>query len=431
MTHPARHLRAPLALAAACALVAHAPTPAAASFDEFADRNSPKNVEIRSEHIHLTLKGELELELHDLQGEGGPGFDSPTDTRTIGTRSPNVEIDSFWLALRVGLAEGLGVYSVLEFTARDASAGAAWFDLRVREPQWLEHHVELGYHTSIVKVNRRTERYPLIASIYWREPEIHLAYEGVADLGDHVTLELGASLAMMRPLSFTGVQESTSQAGTINVLSYGGAKTFSGNGPVAGGRLRLGVHGAYLDAFGFVGELASEAGTDVLRAGLPNYRDYPGYDAEAEGGRTFWWAGGRLGYDGHRLHALAEAIASQEGQLRRWGFYAQLSYQIPLREAPTVFHTIEPLVRYERYLIQDSTVVGASGRALRSTALSNAVSWDYDILTLALETMVYRDLLRLRLEYYVIDEQNGVPALDVANAAFRNDELLVQAELRF
>lgn len=44
---------------------------------------------------------------------------------------------------------------------------------------------------------------------------------------------------------------------------------------------------------------------------------------------------------------------------------------------------------------------------------------------------VHRDLVRLRVEYSFIEEGNGVPDLGLPDAPFRNDELLVQAELRF
>ena len=433
MDHPARRClpRLALALALAGASFALPVRPASASFDEFAEGYSPTNVEIAARWVVLTLKGEVELELHDLEGEGGPGYDSPTDTRTIGTRSPFVEIDSFWLAVRVGFGEGLGAYSVLEFTTDDARVGAVWFDFRATAPGWLEHHAEVGYHTPIVTIDRRSERYPLIGTSYWRQPEVHAAYEAVFTLAERVRLEVGLSLAMMRPLDLAGVQESTHQRGTINVLTYGASRVFSGNGPVGGGRLRLEAWGAFVEGFGFVGKLASEAGTDMLRSGFSNYRDLDGHPADGDGPRDFWWVGGRVGYADHGVFALAEGIYSREGLLRRWGVYGQLSYRIRLREEPSWFHALEPLVRYEVYRIVGSTEVQESGRALRSTAPINAVSWDWDILTLSLTAQVYRDILRIRLEYYFIWEHNGVSALDIAGESFRNDELLVQIELRF
>ena len=199
-----------------------------AAFDEFSDKHSPTHFMLTAKDLTLIIKGELELEFHDIEGRGGPGHDSPTDRKTLGTRSPFVEIDGFWLALRVGLGRHIGVFSVLEFRPDRAGVGAVWADSRWTGPAWLAHHVEAGYHTPIVKVDRRTERYPLIATAFWREAELHLAYEARARLAHGVHLDLGASLAMMRPLDLAGVQESESQAGTINVLGLGPARTDCG-----------------------------------------------------------------------------------------------------------------------------------------------------------------------------------------------------------
>jgi hypothetical protein len=412
-----------------CVVLAVAASPATA-FDEFSEENSPTHFMLRAKDLTLILKGELELELHDIEGEGGPGHDSPTDQKTLGTRSPFVEIDSLWLALRVGIGQHIGVFSVLEFRPDGAGVGAVWADARWTGPTWLEHHAEAGYHTPIVKVDRRTERYPLIATAFWREPELHLAYEARMRLARRVHLDLGASIAMMRPLALAGVQDSRSQAGTINILGSGPADTMSGNGPVGGGRLGLDVYGAFIEGFGFVGRLAAEGGTDVLRSALPNYRHLDGYH-EGNAYGDFFWAGGRVGYHGHGVHAWVEGIYARQDLLERWGAYAQASWRIPLPVGGGWLPAVEPLVRVETFRILGGDDVQTSGHALRSTAPANAASWDHDALTLALITEVYRDLFRVRVEYSFLREHNGVPGLGVGDAPIRNDELVVQLELRF
>ncbi len=412
-----------------CTLLLGAPE-AGASFDEYSDDNAPRNLVIQAQDLTLTLKGEVELELHDLQGKGGPGYDSPTDTRTIGTRSPFVEIDGFWLALRVGLDEGLQVNSLLEFWQQGARVGAVWGDWRARAPGWLEHHVELGYALPIVAIDRGTERYPLLGTVYWREPEFHVAWEGSAALGERVALELGGSLAMMRPLQYAPVQDSRSQPSTISILASGPARAYSGNGPVAGGRLRLSGWGLFVEGFGFAGRLAAQYGTQVLDE-LYNYKDLPGYAPSSRSNQDFHWYGGRLGARLWGATALVEAITSREGLLRRQGAYAQLGYRLSLRDPSSWFHTLAPVVRYGTYRIADGARVQSSGRALRSTAPVYAGAWDYDVLTVALACLAYRDLLRLRVEYALVTEHNGVPDLDLASEDFDNNELVIQAELRF
>ncbi|MGB0590191.1 MAG: hypothetical protein ACPGU1_10970 [Myxococcota bacterium] len=398
--------------------------------DEFDDARSPTHFVLASEHLTLTLKGELEVELHDLEGKGGPGFDSATDTLTIGTRSPFVELDAFWLALRLGFGHGLAVNSVLEFSTTGARLGAVWADWRITAPCWLSHHVELGYALPIAAVDRRTERYPLLATQFWRSPEMHLAWEGRFLPDGPVTVDLGLSLGFMRPLHLMGVQDSTAQTGTINVLAAGPAEPFSGNGPVGGGRLKLSAFGAFVEVYGFLGSLSDEAGTDVLRSAFSSYRNLPGYDEETGGSHAYHWVGGRVGYVDHGVYVWAEGVLSKEGLLSRQGFYVQASVAIPLG-LEVFLHTIEPLVRFERAHIEGSTEVLSSGRALRSPALIDAVAWDWEVWTAAVALSVYRDLVLVRAEYALLFEDNGVPGLGTPTEPFRNDEFTLQIQLRF
>lgn len=428
MHHPVRVIAA---FAVCLPLVAAATVRADDRRDEFAESRSPTHFELTSGPLRLALKGAVKLELHDLQGEGGPGYDSPTDTKTLGTRSPFVEIDSFALAFRLGLGESLELDTEVAFSTSSAAVNAVWLDWHVTGPSWLSHHVEAGYAPPIAKAYRRSERHPLVGTIAWRSPEIHAAYEATFRLADRVSIEAGASIAMMRPLALATVQDSRGQASSLSVLAYGGAKPFSGNGPVGGGRLRVTAYGAFAEAFAFAGRLAAEGGTDVLRAGLMNYRRLPGYDASGNTYGRFRWFGGRAGYEDFGVHAWAEAIVFQEDLLTRWGAYAQASYAIPiLRETPWLRH-IEPLVRAELYRIRDAaTPIDADG-ALRSPAIVNASSWDWDVLTIGLIAEVYTDLLKVRAEYTFLREHNGVPVLSVADEPVRNNELVIQAEVRF
>ncbi|MFT7621118.1 MAG: hypothetical protein ACI9WU_000279 [Myxococcota bacterium] len=402
------------------------PSSAAWALDQFSDQHSKPNFVLRAPRLTLALKGELELELHDLQGEGGPGFDSATDTATLGTRSPFFEVDAFRLALRVGYEDLVGVNTVVAFTSRGAALESAWIDLELRGPAWLGHRLILGLEQPIIALDRRTERYPLAATIYWRHPELQLSWQGTTNLSADVSIEVGVALAIMRPLTFAGVRDSDTQPGTINILALGTARPFSGNGPSGTGRLRVTTFGAFVEGFATLGSLAAEAGSDVLRSGLSRYRELPGDSASSD----FGWYGGRLGFDGYGVHALLELIRGRMGLLDRHALTAQISVAIRLWDGP-VFHTIEPLVRWERVGISDSARLLSSGNALRSPAPIDAPAWDTQALTGALAITVYRDLVRLRLEYAALWEDNGVPALGLASVPLRNDEFLAQLELRF
>ena len=404
---------------------------ARASFDEFSDEQRPAHFELNTGHqLSLAIKGELKLGLHDIEGSGGPEHDSPTDTLTLGTRSPHIELDSFWLALRLGFSKHLNVNTLLEFSTSRASLSAVWIDFRTEAPKRLFHRAEIGYQTPIVAIDRRSERYALAATSYWKSPEFHLAYEGAFFFTPKIHLELGLSIAMMRPLTFSGVQQSNFQSGTINVLSYGPAKSFSGNGPVGGGRLRIEAYGAFLEAFGFIGKLAAQSGTDMLRSGFPNYRTLKGYSTASALSGDFHWFGGRLGFWGKRLKVFAEIVASREDLLDRFGAYAQISYALALPFLGKWLCSVEPLVRLETMRILGSTEA-KDGVALRSPAMINAVSWDWNAVTAALALEVFDDLVFLRFEYYVLLEKNGVPALGIDESPFANNELLIQLSLRF
>jgi hypothetical protein len=395
-----------------------------AGFDEFSEKNAPTNFTLSAKDMRLIIKGKIEFEFHDIEGQGGPGFDSMTDTKTIKTRSPYVEIDSFWLALRLELGPLLSIFSVLEFDPSGARIGGAWLDSRFRWPHWLEHHLEIGLHTPFIKIDRRTERYPIIASVYWRSPEFHMSYEGLFHFSKRTSLELGFSLSIMRPLTFVGVQESTSQQTVLHFLAYGAAQVFSGNAPSIGSKIRFQTHGFYLTAFGFMSQLSAESGTDQLRGSFPIGSD------ELIEDRAVFWGGGRVGYDGYGIHVLIEAIASQESLLKRWGGYAQISYTLLLRNAKHLFHAMEALVRIEMYQLIGSDVIH-DGFALRQRAVAHSATWDYQILTFAFIVHIYRDILRLRLEYYVIEEINGIPEADIPHAPIKNNEFLAQLEVRF
>jgi hypothetical protein len=305
-------------------------------------------------------------------------------------------------------------------------------DLRARWPARLAHHLEVGLQTPFVAIDRRSERYPLIATVYWREPEVHVIGETQLELGHRASASVGVSLAMMRPIGRAGVQESTAQTGTIAVVAYDPAAAFSTRAPVVGAKAELATCGAAATVFGFAGRLGSERGTDALRSSFPNFAILPGYAADdAVEDATFHWYGARLSFSGYHLHALVEAIASRESFLRRYGAYGQFSVELPLRAPDAWFHTLELLGRYELYRLRGAKRVRASGEALRSPAAHRAVTWDFSATTAALIAVAYRDLLRLRLEYYWIAEDNGVPGLSIDDDPFANNELLAQLELRF
>lgn len=427
--NPAVRVLLPLALAAVPALAAGP----AWAWDPFDDTGAPAHFELSDGELRLALKGELSLAFHNLEGAGGPGRDSQTDTRTIGTRSPYVELSGFTLAPRLTLTPGLAVNTQLRFTPESAQVAATWFDAQAQTGPF-DHHVEVGFRPPFASRDPHAIREPLAATAFWSAAEMHVVYEAGQRFGAGTEpgevggfgWSAGLSAAMGRPLGFAPVQASHAQRGTINVLAYDSGRVYSGNAPMYGARGRFEAWGAYAELFGFRGELADESGTDQLRASLAGYAALP--DGE-QSNHTSFWGGGRTGYDRHGVHAVLEGVYGAEGALRRWAADAELAWRFELNDG-RYFTAVEPLLRADLYRIPDSTAV-REGEALRSPALSQAATWDWTVYTVGLSVPVFRDLLVLRAEYDFIREANDVPALNVAGLNFRNDEFRAELRLRF
>ena len=400
----------------------------AAAFDEFDTVHAPPRFTLSGEDLTLEIKGRARLGLHDLQGEGGPGYDSPTDTATIGTRSPFVELDSFELAFRLNWQELLWLNTNVAFTTDGASLGAIYFEYKQELETWFSHGAEIGYQNSIVATHRHTVRYPLIATQYWKNPEYHAVYGARFEPGENTAIVLYAALSMMRPLKSEPIHGSATYAGALKTLSYGAAKAFSGNSVAGTALLRFSTHGFTAEGFGHVGQIATKNGINTLIADFPYYRALAGFDPEANTSLV-WWAGGRLAYDGYGVHLMAEAIASKEQHLERAGMYVQASYTYK-RDA-NYFNTFEILGRYEQTWLLDADKPIDAAHALRTPEINNAISWDHRIVTLAARLNIIGDILSLRLEYSFFMEENGIPDLGIATVPFDDNELLLQIEARY
>jgi len=399
------------------------------AFDEFDAVHAPARFTLSVDDLTLEIKGRMRLGLHDLEGSGGPGYDSPTDTATIGTRSPFVELDSFDLAFRVRWKDLLWLNTNVQFLTTGASLSAIYFEYRQVLSDWFEHAVEVGYKQPIVARHRHTVRYPFIATNYWKNPGHHVAYGAKFVLSDETSVSVLASLSLMRPLKAETIHGSPTYRGSFSTLSYGNAEPFSGNAPAGTGLVRFSTHGFLAEGFGFVGKLVTKSGIHVLIADFPYYRHHPSFDPNETEGAAYWY-GGRLGYEGYGAHFLAEAIASREHLLSRVGMYAQGGYAYA-REGAFWFNEFAGVVRYEQTWLLDSTKPFDESYALRSPEVLNAISWDYQAITLAMRIHIMDTFLALRCEYTFFIEHNGVPALGQKNLNIKNNELLIQLEARY
>ncbi len=399
------------------------------AYDAFDDTRAPARFALVSEDgLRLVVKGDTRVGLYDLEGAGGAGTDSATDTATIGTRSAYAALDRARLAFRLETPGPLAFYSQLRFTPERAFVEGAWLDARHAFAGGLALHGELGLHAPLAATDRRTVRKPLAERIYWDQPEMHAAVEVSAPLGP-VKAWLGVSGAMMRPLGTTPVNDAGGGGGTVAVLHNGPADAFSGVQPVFGARGGVSAldEALSLEGFAHLGALSREAGTAELANNIPYYTPRARRDA-LEADSTYYWVGGRLDLDLAGAELRVEAITGAESLLRRWTAYTQLGYRIRPALSDDWLTLIAPRVRLETYRIVD-------GARLRAQSAGKALTWDWDIATAAVELAIYRDIVTLHLEYSVVGEivegDGDPPLAGLGSDHFDNDELTAQFELRF
>lgn len=403
------------------------PAPACA-FDEFDTEHAPSRFSLSYEDLELEIKGRARIGLHDLSGKGGPEYDSPTDTATIGTRSPFVDLDSFDLSFRLNWDQIIWFNTNIYFTTDETALSAIYFEYRQSLSTWFSHGVEVGYQTPIMATYRHTVRYPLIATQYWKNPEYHLAYGARFDFAADTAITLYLAASFMRPLKSEPIHGSYEYSGSLKTLAYGSAKPFSGNAVSGSGLIRFFTHGFSLEAFGHLGNIVTKDGLNTLVSDFIYYRSLPNYNSE-ENTTLAWWAGGRMAYNGYGFHIMAETIASQEQLIKRLGMYVQASYTYT-RDA-RFFNAFEVIARYEQTWLKDATKPIDDTHALRSPDTNNAITWDHKILTLAARLNIFKDILSARFEYHFFFEDNGVPKLNIKSVDFDDNELLFQLEARY
>ena len=143
-------------------------------YDRFSDaRIPPRFVLASAEGLELVLKSQVAMAWRDLEGRGGPGFDSATDTVTLGTRSPHFALETARLALRAQLPDGVSVFSAYRFGQRDAALESVWLNYDLRARTWRLHG-ELGLNQPFVARDQRMGRSSIAERAYWGSSEAHL-----------------------------------------------------------------------------------------------------------------------------------------------------------------------------------------------------------------------------------------------------------------
>ncbi len=76
---------------------------------------------------------------------------------------------------------------------------------------------------------------------------------------------------------------------------------------------------------------------------------------------------------------------------KEWSDEVRGRAQVRLPHDEDYLHTVEPLFRYEIYRLRGAKKVRPSG--VRSPALSQAATWDFDVATFGVLCVLYRQIL--------------------------------------
>ena len=396
---------------------------AMATVNDFADEFSASRFVLEvPDGSSIVLKGLSQFSLRDIEGRGGPGYDSITDTRTVGTRSPSVGLDVSMLAASLILRGGWQWNMQLGFSQSSAWTDAAWLEWSGGGEK-IDLSFEAGHHHTVVARHEWGARRSLGSRVYWGSPEEHFVGELSTELGA-VRISSAVSIAMMRPLGASTLNDGGDQAGTLAALSYDDARIFSGNTPVLGGLFMAGLGPAELTFFGFKGGLAEQGGINELFNRMANYSSLSGDTSS----NNFNWWGGRFDLDGDLGQFVSEAVFSTEGLLNRRLLQGEARARIKSIER---LESVEPWVRYEELTIIDGDEMVESGLPFRSVATSQAITWDWTVYTAGLSVWWSNRWVALHVEYAVILEENGAEDLSVENEPIANNEMTMQLELRF
>ena len=165
-------------------------------------QNTTKQISINlPSGIDIDLKGKVEFEFVDVEGEGG-AINSTEFIQKIQTRSPYVRIDKAVLNFKILYSENISFRFGLRFDDDNAYVDKSY--LLFQKPG---SKLEIGSNRPAIALNREVEGYPLIGTAFWKGRQYHLDYESQLNI---MNMKLGGSVALKRPLAFDSPAEDDS-----------------------------------------------------------------------------------------------------------------------------------------------------------------------------------------------------------------------------
>ena len=355
--------------------------------------------------LGITLGGTVELEYVNVEGKGGFANQDLT-VKKVKTRSPHVRIDKAVLEPKIYYSDNLTYQIEFRFDDNDAYVDKHYARLFVPAVKTV---FQLGKDRPMIYRKRQTEGYPLIGTAYYKGREFGLHTITEFQLGSSVNTVLGLTVAMKRPLGSDDAAEDKS----FKMLVYDDYEVKDGQTTTIGGMLGGNLGVLSLLGWYYYGELIDDFDWKTqLSQTLPGY-DELGVPTDL----THYWYGGRAGLDYKNIHALGEVIRSQDGNLPRYGYSAELGYAFPGIARSLKVAGVRVFVRHDVLDVEELP-----------PSLGEPQTWDREMTTAALITDLNKNVA-LKIEYYWIDEVTGGDPPDDDHV--KDDQLLVQLKFNF
>ena len=377
--------------------------------------------------VGIEVSGEVEVEFIDVEGRGGAQYRDEF-IQKVDYRSPFVEIDKTVLDFKLLYTNNLTYNFSLRFDDDGAYADKHFLNYKKENSK-----LEFGKNRPLIALKRKTEGYPLIGTAYWKGRQYHLDYEKRFS-----SSSFGASIALKRLIGYDAAAEDKS----FEMMVYDDTKKIDGQTIEFGFRGEKTLNPLKIQGWYYFGKLVDD---EEWKARL--HYDFD-YYANIENDQVLsqdayvghFWYGGRAELTLGRILSRAEYIYSEDGFLPRNGYYLETSTTFDFLSLENIFVLfrlgelkIDPMRQtdsflnpyrnsYDKSLLENDDEDNERFYPL----LKDPQTWNRTLLTFALGYDL-TSYAKLKLEYYILDEETG----DNTQPSVNDDQMLVQLKFNF
>ena len=377
--------------------------------------------------VGIEVSGEVEVEFIDVEGRGGAQYRDEF-IQKVDYRSPFVEIDKTVLDFKLLYTDHLTYNFSLRFDDDGAYADKHFLNYKKENSK-----LEFGKNRPLIALKRKTEGYPLIGTAYWKGRQYHLDYEKRFS-----SSSFGASIALKRLIGYDAAAEDKS----FEMMVYDDTKKIDGQTIEFGFRGEKTLNPLKIQGWYYFGKLVDD---EEWKARL--YYDFD-YYANIENDQVLsqdayvghFWYGGRAELTLGKILSRAEYIYSEDGFLPRNGYYLETSTTFDFLSLKNIFVLfrlgelkIDPMRQtdsflnpyrnsYDKSLLENDDEDNERFYPL----LKDPQTWNRTLLTFALGYDL-TSYAKLKLEYYILDEETG----DNTQPSVNDDQMLVQLKFNF